>query len=56
MNTTYNTQEQGLLMKAAHVTKYSTARIAEVINAIHEANLDDDITAAIAHLDEVETN
>jgi hypothetical protein len=54
MKVTFDTEEeQGLFMRLVHPTKYSTAKVADVVKAIYEANLEEDIRSAIEHLDEV---
>ena len=50
---TWGTEEQKLALQASKETGFSTSRILEVVKAIYEANIDEDIKSAIEHLEEV---
>jgi len=54
MQIIFNEEEQGLILKASHSTPFSTGRVAGVVKAIYEANLEEDLKSAIEHLEEVE--
>lgn len=54
MKIIFNEEEQGMILGAAHPTKYSTGRVAAILKAMYEANLEEDLVSAIEHLDEVE--
>ena len=49
-----NQEEQGLILKATHPTKYSTLTVLKALEAMHTANFEENLKSVIESLEEQE--